>query len=332
VRLSGGRVERLSREPGVHAVDFSAEHRAYLDTWSRSGQPPAMRLFRADGTRIRTLEDNAELAERLRQAGVRPAEFFTFRTSDGVELHGWMIKPPDFDPTRRYPVLMAVYGGPGSQTVMDGWGGNQFLWYQMLAQKGYIVVSVDNRGTGGRGRAFKKVTYLNLGKWESHDQIEAARHLASLPYVDPGRIGIWGWSYGGYMTALTMMKGGELFRAGIAVAPVTDWRLYDTIYTERYMRTPRENPEGYRESAPVRHVAGLRGDLLLVHGTGDDNVHFQNTVQLVNALQAAGKQFGLMIYPNRTHSIAGGNTQVHLFTLLTNWLDERLAGAGSKAR
>jgi dipeptidyl-peptidase-4 len=234
-----------------------------------------------------------------------------------------MIKPADFDPAKQYPVLQYVYGGPGSQTVTDAWGGSRYLWHQHLAQRGYIVVSVDNRGTGGRGRDFKKVTYLNLGERETADQIEAARYLATLPYVDASRLGIWGWSYGGYMTANTMMTEGSPFKAGISVAPVTDWKLYDTIYTERFMRTPQENPEGYRRSAPAQKAANLKGDLLIIHGTGDDNVHFQNTIQLVDKLQAANKQFTFMAYPNRNHSIAGGRT-LHLYTLMTSWLTSRL--------
>lgn len=324
VRLDGSRMEQLSAEPGWHDIDLSPDRGYYVDIHSRAGVPPVTRLHTANGRLVRELVNNQELAARLAAQRLRPPEFFRFRTSDGVELNGYFIKPPDFDASRKYPVLMYVYGGPGSQTVVDSWGGSRYLWHQLLAQRGVIVVSVDNRGTGGRGRAFKKVTYLNLGKWEVHDQIEAARYLASLPYVEPGRIGIWGWSYGGYMTALTMTKGGNLFRAGISVAPVTDWRLYDTIYTERFMRTPEENPEGYRESAPASHAAGLTGALLLVHGTGDDNVHPQNTIQLANALQRAGKQFSLMLYPNRTHSISGGDTMVHLFTMMTDWVRERL--------
>ncbi|HEX7049205.1 MAG TPA: S9 family peptidase [Longimicrobiales bacterium] len=324
VGLDGGAVERISQASGSHAANFSPGYDYFIDVHSTAETPPAAWLYEADGTPIRKLVDNARIAEKLAAMGLRAPEFFSFTTDDGVKLNGYMIRPPDFDPSRTYPVLMYVYGGPGSQTVIDAWGGSRYLWHQLLAQRGYIVASVDNRGTGARGSAFKKATYLNLGKLESEDQIEAARYLASLPYVDPERIGIWGWSYGGYMTTLTLGRGGDVFRAGIAVAPVTDWRLYDTIYTERYMRTPRENPEGYRQSAPTQHVEGLTADLLLIHGTGDDNVHFQNSVQLVNALEAAGKQFAFMMYPNRTHSISGGNTQVHLFTLMTEWLEEHL--------
>ncbi|HEX7118984.1 MAG TPA: S9 family peptidase [Longimicrobiales bacterium] len=324
VPLDGGRIERVSEEPGTHRIDLSPDFSLYIDTYSRASVPPSARLHEVDGDAVRTLVDNARVAAELEEAGARAPEFFTFTTPDGVELNGWMIKPPAFDESRRYPVLMYVYGGPGSQTVTDAWGGSRYLWHQALAQRGFIVVSIDNRGTGARGSAFKKVTYLNLGEVESDDQIAGARYLASLPYVDPSRIGIWGWSYGGYMTALTMARGGDVFRAGISVAPVTDWHLYDTIYTERFMRTPQENPEGYRKSSPIAHVDGLSGRLLLIHGTGDDNVHFQNSVQLVNALQEAGKQFDFMLYPNKTHSISGGNTSLHLFTMMTEWLERNL--------
>jgi dipeptidyl-peptidase-4 len=324
VRLSGGDIERITTEPGTHAVDMAPGGRSFLDTRSRNGDPPVISLRDGDGEPLRTLVDNQELRERLMGMGLAAPEFFTFSTSDGVELNGWMIRPPGFDASRRYPVVMYVYGGPGSQTAADEWGGARYLWHQLLAQEGFIVASVDNRGTGGRGRDFKNITYLHLGDWESRDQVEAARWLAGRPYVDPERIAIWGWSYGGYMTLMSMERGGDVFAAGISVAPVTSFRFYDTIYTERYMRTPRENPDGYRDGAPLENVAGLTGDLLLVHGTGDDNVHFQNTVQLVDRLQAAGKQFRLMIYPNKTHSISGEGTQVHLFAMMTDFLKERL--------
>ncbi len=324
VRLGGGGIERITNEPGTHTVDMAPGGQAFLDTRSRNGEPPVISLRDREGEILRTLVDNQELRDRLAGMGLVPPEFFSFTTTDGVELNGWMIRPPDFDPSRQYPLLMYVYGGPGSQTAADAWGGSRYLWHQLLAQDGFIVASVDNRGTGGRGRDFKNITYLRLGDWESRDQVEAARWLAGRPYVDGDRIGIWGWSYGGFMTLMSMERGGDVFAAGISVAPVTSWRFYDTIYTERYMRTPRENPEGYRAGAPLENVEGLTGNLLLVHGTGDDNVHFQNTVQLVDRLEAAGKQFRLMIYPNKTHSISGDGTQVHLFTMMTDFLIERL--------
>jgi dipeptidyl-peptidase-4 len=324
ISLSGGDPERVTDEPGTHAVDMAPGGRYFLDTRSRNGDPPVITLRDGEGGTLRVMADNAELRTKLGRMGLSDPEFFSFGASDGTELNGWMIKPPDYDETRTYPVVMYVYGGPGSQTAADSWGGARYLWHQLLAQEGLIVASVDNRGTGGRGRDFKNVTYMDLGNHESRDQIEAAGYLGSLPFVDAQRMAIWGWSYGGYMTLMSMMKGGDVFAAGVSVAPVTSWRFYDTIYTERYMRTPRDNPEGYRASAPLEHVDGLTGDLLLVHGTGDDNVHFQNSVQLVDRLQAAGKQFRLMIYPNKTHGIGGQDTQVHLFTMMTDFLKERL--------
>jgi dipeptidyl-peptidase-4 len=323
VRLEGGAPERLTKEPGTHSVQLSAKTPYYLDTWSRASSVPVITLHRTDGSVVRTLVDNAGARQKLAQLAVSPTVFFDFRTSEGTQLNGWMIKPANFDPARKYPVLLYVYGGPGSQTVTDAWGGARYLWHQLLAQQGYIVVSVDNRGTGGRGRDFKKQVYLNLGVREAADQVEAARWLARQPYVDSSRMGIWGWSYGGYMTAFTLEQPNNPFKAGIAVAPVADWRLYDTIYTERFMRTPQENPQGYDRGSPVKNVAGLRARLLVVHGSGDDNVHFQNSTQLVDALQAAGKQFNFMMYPDRNHSIAGGRS-VHLFTMLTNWITQNL--------
>ncbi|MBB4634880.1 S9 family peptidase [Longimicrobium terrae] len=324
-RLDGrGTVQQVSRDEGTHVAALSPAGTYWLDFYSRAGVPPVISLRRPDGAMVRTLADNAQARQALERLAVRKPEFFQFRTDDGVQLNGWMIKPADFDPSRKYPVLMYVYGGPGSQTVTDAWGGGRYLWHQMLAQQGYIVVSVDNRGTGARGRDFKKVTYENLGTNEAQDQISAARWLASQSYVDPARIGLWGWSYGGYMTSFTLMQPGSPFRAGVAVAPVADWGLYDSIYTERFMRTPQENPEGYRRSSPVANAANLRGRFLLIHGTGDDNVHFQNSVRLANALQGAGKQFQFMAYPNRTHSISGGRTSVHLYTMMTDWILQNL--------
>ena len=219
---------------------------------------------------------------------------------------------------------MFVYGGPGSQTVKDGWNSRNFLWHQLLVQKGCIVVSVDNRGTGARGVDFKKCTYKELGKLETIDQIEAAKYLATLPYVDKDRIGIWGWSYGAYMTSLCMTKGADYFKLGIAVAPVTNWRFYDTIYTERFMQTPQENPDGYDDNSPINHVEKLKGKYLLIHGTADDNVHYQNTIEMVNALVKANKQFDLFVYPDRNHGIYGGNARLHLYTKMTDFILENL--------
>ncbi len=253
IRLDGTGFRKITVEPGSHSVNFSPDFRTYRDSYSDANTPTRTTLHRSDGTLIRVLSDGKIAA--LDEYRISPKTFFTFTTPDGVELNGWMIKPLDFDPAKKYPVLMSVYGGPGSQTVRNSWGGADYLWYQLLAAKGYMIVSVDNRGTGARGNAFKTVTYKNLGKWETNDQVGAAKYLASLPYVDGARIGIWGWSYGGYMTLMAATVGADVFSAGVSVAPVTNWKFYDSIYTERYMQTPALNPDGYKESAPAEHAA-----------------------------------------------------------------------------
>lgn len=322
VRLRGGQPERLTDERGFHGLSLDPGGRFFIHRHSRAGVPPVIAVREADGDLVRVLEDNAELRRRLDALGLNAPEFFEFTAPDGLVLDGWIIRPPDFDPAREYPVLMYVYGTPGAQTVTDAWGANRYLWHQLLAQKGYIVASVDARGSGGRGRAFEKAGYLRQGEVVTDDQIAAARWLAALPYVDEDRIGMWGWSGGGYTTGLALARGGDLFRAGISVAPVTDWRLYDNLYTERFMRTPAENPEGYDRTSVIELAPGITADYLLIHGTADDNVHFQNAVQLAAALQDAGTQFEFMIYPNEAHAISG--RQVHLFELMTNWLLEHL--------
>jgi dipeptidyl-peptidase-4 len=324
IGLDGKGLTRVSAEPGTHRVQFDPAFRLYVDVASRAGVPPVQTLRRADGTLVRVLADNAGLVASVSALGLALPEFVKVPTPDGVELNAWMIKPKRFDPARRYPVLMYVYGGPGAQTVNDAWEGSRYLWHQLIAQEGYVVVSVDNRGTGGRGAKFKKLTYLHLGRYESRDQIAAARWLARQPYVDSTRIGIWGWSYGGYMASRTMFLGAGVFKAALVVAPVTDWRFYDTIYTERYMRTPQENPGGYDEGSALAYADSLKGRFLLVHGTGDDNVHFQNTLRLVQRLEQADKQFDMRIYPNATHSISGGNATENVYGLLTAWVKTNL--------
>lgn len=324
VRLNGTGQQQVTTERGSHSARIAEGSPYLLDVHSRAGVPPVTRLHTTDGRLVRILVDNARVRENLEGLRLRAPEFTTIPGADGTPLQASIIRSADFDPAKKYPVLMYVYGGPGSQTVLDSWGGTRYLWHQHLAQRGYVVVSVDNRGTGARGSAFKKATYLRLGQKETEDQIAAARWLAQQAWVDGSRIGIWGWSYGGFMTASAMLTPGSPFRAGISVAPVTDWHLYDSIYTERFMRTPQDNPEGYRGTAPVHMAGNLRGRLLLVHGTGDDNVHFQNAIQLASALQAAGKQFQFMAYPDRNHSISGGATSLHLYTLMTDWLAQNL--------
>ena len=260
----------------------------------------------------------------MNQYAFSKKEFFSFITNEDISLNGWMIKPADFDSDKQYPVLMFIYGGPGSQQVLNSWGWTNYFWHQHLAQQGYIVACIDNRGTGGRGAEFKKMTYQQLGKYETIDQIEANQYLGSLPYVDANRIGIQGWSYGGYMSSLAITKGAEVFKMAIAVAPVTNWRYYDNIYTERYMRTPQENADGYDDNSPINHVDKLKGKYLLIHGSADDNVHVQNTYEMVSALVNANKQFDLFIYPDKNHSIYGGNTRLHLYQMMTDYIKENL--------
>jgi dipeptidyl-peptidase 4 len=318
---------RVTNASGWHVLTVGPNARYAVDVHSAANTPPTATLYSLPDMRsARVLEGNTAVAGRVAALGLRAPEFMKVPMPDGTLLDAYRIVPAEFDSTRKYPVLMYVYGGPASPTVNDAWGGTRYLWHQMLAQSGYVVVSVDNRGAAWRGRDFRKITQLQLGAYESRDQIDAARWLGRQSWADRGRIGIWGWSYGGYMTSLTAAKGGDLFRTAIAVAPVTDWRLYDTIYTERYMWIPQENPEGYRNGAPQTHAAGLTARFLLVHGTGDDNVHPQNSIQLSERLIGAGKPFYELLYPNRTHSISGGNTQAHLFQSFTTFLDEYLKG------
>jgi dipeptidyl-peptidase-4 len=332
VPLAGGAPEKITSGAGWHAVDLSRDFDYFVDTYSTATVPPTTTLYRTSGERLATLVDNAELADRLAAYDLPAPEFMTVPAADGTELNAYLIKPSGFDASREYPLLVHTYGGPGSQEVRDRWGGTERLWHHHLAETyGLLVAGVDNRGTGGRGKAFKTLTQNRLGILEAEDQIAAAQHLGALDFVDADRMGIWGWSYGGYLALLAMTYGDgpETFATGAAVAPVTSWRQYDTIYTERYLSTPQKNPEGYDLGSPTTYAENLRDDqdLLIVHGDADDNVHVQNTFVMVDALQAAGKQFDLMIYPGRNHGIYGGTTRLHLYTLLTDFFAESLAGA-----
>jgi dipeptidyl-peptidase-4 len=319
--LDGGDMTRLAGGRGTHSARFSPDFAFFTDTYSSIGKPPVTRLRRvADGSEVRVLEDNAELAGKLDGLDLREPEFFTVQADDGSMLNAWIMKPRDFDPGKTYPLLLYVYGGPGSQTVRDSWGGTRYLWHQMLVRDGILVASVDNRGTGARGREFEKQVYLRLGQLETADQLAAIRQLGDLPYVDASRIGIWGWSYGGYMALMTSLLGGEHVAAAIAGAPVTSWELYDTIYTERFMRTPQENPEGYSIGAPLSHAEGLEGELLIIHGTADDNVHPQNTLKMIAELEQAGKQFDMRLYPGQRHGVRGRVLSVNLYEMMTRFL------------
>lgn len=324
IRLDGKRKELLTPAKGTHSINMSRDFKYFIDYYSTANTPLVVSLNTSSGKAIKVLEDNQNLRERMENFAIAPKEFFQFETVDGTLLNGYLLKPADFDESKRYPVLMYVYGGPGSQTVTNSWGGSRDFWHHHLAAEGYIVASIDNRGTGARGKAFKDLTYANLGNIETEDQIAGAKFLGTLPYVDSERIGIWGWSYGGYMSSLGLMVGNEVFKAAIAVAPVTTWRYYDTIYTERYLQTPQLNAGGYDNNSPITHVNKLKGNFLLIHGTGDDNVHYQNAVDLVDALIAADKQFESFYYPNRNHGIYGGNTTWHLYTMMTDFIKRKL--------
>ena len=312
---------------GTHSYDIAPGGRWAIHSWSSFGVPPVVDLVRLPGHEVvRTLVSNAELRARVAALTRGPAEFFRVHGGGEYDLDAWMIKPPGFDSTKKYPVLFHVYGEPAGQTVQDAWGGGQYLWHLMLAQQGYIVASVDNRGTPPpRGRAWRKSVYRKIGILATADQTAAARAIAQRPYVDASRIGVWGWSGGGSMTLNLLFRSPDVYRMGMAVAPVTDLRFYDTIYTERYMGLPQDNADDYRQASPVTFANALRGDLLLVHGSGDDNVHFQNSETLINALVAAGKPFQMMDYPNRTHCICERQgTTLHLYSLLTRYLEEHL--------
>ncbi|HBF20202.1 MAG TPA: S9 family peptidase, partial [Cryomorphaceae bacterium] len=324
INLKGNTKKKLSKLNGWNNAEFSNGFKYYINSYSSKDVPTLETLHTSDGNQLRVIQDNTDLKARLRSYNLASKEFFTFTTEDQVELNGWIMKPFDFDPAKKYPVLMFVYGGPGSQTVKNQYDGFNHFYYETLANQGYLIVSVDNRGTGARGRDFRTTTYQELGKFETEDQISGAKYLGTLPYVDKDRIGIWGWSYGGYMSSLCITKGADVFKMAVAVAPVTNWRFYDSIYTERYMRTPQDNASGYDENSPINHVSKLKGAYLLIHGTADDNVHFQNTTRMISALVDANKQFDLFVYPDKNHGIYGGYTRYHLFKKMTNFINENL--------
>ena len=316
---------RLTSKTGTNRADFSADFTYFVNTFSNVDTPNEYTLHKAkNGKLVRKIKDNSALSEKLEKYEMSDKELSTIDVN-GNSLNMWMFKPTDFDPEKSYPMLMFQYSGPGSQSVSNSFFGINDYWYQMLAQQGYIVACVDGRGTGFKGRDFKKVTQKELGKYELEDQISAAKLLGERDYVDAERIGIWGWSFGGYMASNAIFQASDVFNTAIAVAPVTSWRFYDTIYTERYMTTPQENASGYDDNSPITHVDEFdEGNYLLVHGSADDNVHVQNTMQLIEALVQANKQFDWRIYPDKNHGIYGGNTRLHLYTLMTNFIQEKL--------
>jgi dipeptidyl-peptidase-4 len=290
---------------------------------SDANTPSVISLCDANGEELQVLENNQKLRDKMNKYNLSKKEFMTIDGAAG-KLNAWMIKPMNFDPAKKYPVYINIYGGPGSNTVTDEFDGNDYMYHQLLAQRGYIVFSVDPRGTMFQGTAFKKSTYLQMGKLELEDFIAAAKELGKMTFVDKNRIGIQGWSYGGYMTSLAMTKGANYFKMGIAVAPVTNWRFYDNIYTERFMRTPQENAAGYDDNSPINFAKNVKGKYFLIHGSGDDNVHYQNSMEMITALTNANVQFDLFIYPNKDHGIYGGNTRNHLFNMLFNYTLENL--------
>lgn len=323
-----GKKTKLSTRTGTNSALFSKNLNYYINTYSSAQTPTLITLNNNKGQEMVTLLDNKELKSKIAQLNMPTKEFFTFKTKEGVELNGWMMKPANFNPSKKYPVIMHQYSGPGSQQVLDKWGIGSFgdggMFEAVMCDKGYIMVCVDGRGTGGRGAAFEKCTYLSIGVKEAIDQAQAAKYLSTLPYIDGSRIGIWGWSYGGYNTLMSMSEGSGAFKAGVAIAAPSDWRFYDTVYTERFMRTPKENGDGYNSSSAINRVHQLKGKLLLIHGSADDNVHFQNFMEYNEALIQANVQFETQIYTNRNHGISGGNTRNHLMNRVANFFLQNL--------
>lgn len=322
---SGGDDKKaLAVTQGTNNASFSTDFTYFINTYSSAEIPPVYTLHKAiNGKKVKDIKDNGQLLQRLESYTVSPKEFSTI-SINGNDLNMYMIKPKDFDSSKKYPLFMYQYSGPGSQNVSNSWMGANDYWHQSLVAEGYIVACVDGRGTGFKGRDFKKVTQKELGKYEVEDQIAAAKKLSELPYIDESRTGIWGWSYGGFMSTNCILKGNDTFEMAIAVAPVTSWAFYDTIYTERYMQTPQENPSGYDDNSPFNYPHLLEGDYLLIHGTGDDNVHVQNSMRMIEALIQADKQFDWGIYPDKNHGIYGGNTRIHLYNKMTNFIKEKL--------
>ena len=323
-----GKKTKLSTQEGTNNAIFSKSLKYYINTFSNIHTPTVITINDNNGKVLTTLVDNQKLKDKLANVVLPSKEFFSFTTSTGFKLNGWIMKPANFDASKKYPVIMHQYSGPGSQQVIDRWGigamGNGGSFEAYMADRGFICVCVDGRGTGGRGADFEKCTYLTLGVKESEDQVETAKYLATLPYVDSKNIGIWGWSFGGYNTLMSMSEGTPVFYAGVAIAAPSDWRFYDTVYTERFMRTPKENMEGYEASSAITRVNKLNGELLLIHGTADDNVHLRNASEYSEALVQAEKQFDMHVYTNRNHSIRGGKTRLHLLKRVTDFFIENL--------
>ena len=324
VNIQNGKSTLISNSEGNNRASFSGNYNYFIETSSTAAKPFTYVLKDGNGKTIKELQNNNELLQKLQADNMVTKEFFTVPNEAGDQMNAWMLKPKDFDPSKKYPLFMFQYSGPGSQSVSNSWDAGNGLWFNHLVQKGYIVVCVDGRGTGYKGTKYKKSTYLNLGKYEIDDQIAAAKWFGKQSYIDKSRIGIFGWSYGGYMASLALTKGADVFKAGIAVAPVTNWRYYDTVYTERFLRTPQENPKGYDENSPTEYANLLKGNFLLIHGTADDNVHFQNSMEFAEALIQNKKQFEFMAYPDKNHGIFGGQTRPQLYQKMTDFILENL--------
>lgn len=323
IKLTGKDKKKISVKNGVNNAEFSSTFNYFINTWSDANTPYLVTINDKQGKQLRVLEDNQPLVSRMNEFNLAKKEFFKVKINNN-DLNAWMLKSIEFDSTKKHPLFMFVYGGDGKQEVMDEYDSFDAFWFQHLVSKGYVVICVDNRGTEGNGAEFRKAIYKQLGKYETEDQIEVAKYFSTLPYIDGSRIGIFGWSFGGYLSSSCILKGADVFKTAIAVAPVTNWRYYDNIYTERYMQTPQENPTGYDENSPINHVEKLKGNYLLIHGMADDNVHYQNAAEMINALVKANKQFMQFSYPNRNHGISGGNTRLHLFNMMTNFILEKL--------
>lgn len=324
INIQNGKSVIISNPEGNNRANFSGNYQYFIETSSTAARPFTYVLKDGNGKKVKELQNNDQLLQKLKADNMVTREFFTIPNEAGDQMNAWVMKPKNFDPNKKYPLFMFQYSGPGSQSVSNSWDGGNGLWFNHLVQQGYIVACVDGRGTGYKGTKYKKTTYLNLGKYETEDQITAAKWFGKQSYIDADRIGIFGWSFGGYMASLALTKGADVFKVGIAVAPVTNWRYYDTVYTERFLRTPQENPKGYDENSPTEFAKLMKGKFLLIHGTADDNVHFQNSLELSEALIQNKKQFEFMAYPDKNHGIFGGSTRPQLYQKMTDFILQNL--------
>ena len=324
LNIDSKKIQLLSNSSGTNDASFSSHYNYFINNHSDANNPFMITLNDNKGKLLKVLEDNKSLLNKMNDFDLVEKIFFSIPNDNNIDLNAWIMKPELLDTNKKHPLLIYVYGGPGINTVNNAWSWMNYFWFQYLVKQGFVVVSVDNRGTGYRGKEFKHATYLQLGKLETEDQIDAAIHMGKLNYIDKDRIGIFGWSYGGYMSSLCISKGADVFNSAIAVAPVTNWRYYDNIYTERFMRTPKENGDNYDINSPINHVRKIKGNYLLIHGTADDNVHFQNSMEMVNSLVKENKEFDFFAYPNKNHGISGGYTRLHLYNKMTNFLFENL--------